>query len=88
MKHNTPKVTWRREYPSNTAVPYMYEMIGKNINTETNEPVDLWGWRRYTCSNCYVPDKGSGDENFSKGYLSFLRALKLGYTVEKEVKTE
>jgi hypothetical protein len=69
------KVTWKKDSSNNTSVPYMYECIDINKN--------LWGWRRYNVSNCYVADKGKGDAHFSLGYLSFLKAIKLGYLVIK-----
>lgn len=62
------KVKWKRE-ESGSAIPYMFEEIKSNH----------WGWIKYTNSKVHVPDKGNA---FSRGYLSFLNALKVGYVVE------
>lgn len=58
------KVKWERI--DSELIPMMFEEIKSN----------QWGWVKYSCSKCYVPDRGS---SFSKGYLSFLKALKMGY---------
>lgn len=63
------KVKWQREEGTNQAVPYMFEEIKPNH----------WAWVRYTCSKMHEKDKGS---SHSKGYLSFLKAIKCGYIVE------
>lgn len=64
------KVKWRREDDTNQSVPYMFEEVKPNH----------WCWVRYTSSK--VHDKNEKGSSFSKGYLSFLKALKCGYTVE------
>lgn len=63
------KVKWRREDDTKQAVPYMFEEVKPNH----------WCWVRYTSSKVHDKDRGS---SFSKGYLSFLKAIKCGYIVD------
>lgn len=63
------KVRWQRQ-ENGTAIPYVFECTNNH-----------WCWKPYTSSKVYTPDKG----NFSKGYLTFLNALKLNYIVETNV---
>lgn len=67
------KVEWRKESSNDTAIPYMFEEVKRGH----------WGWVKYTASKCYVSDK---QDCYSKGYLSFLKALKLGYVSSQTVK--
>jgi hypothetical protein len=62
----TNKVKWQRV--DGQAIPFMFEEINGR-----------WLWVKYQSSKVYVPDRG---HSFSKGYLSFLNALKQGYVVE------
>jgi uncharacterized membrane protein len=59
------KVCWKRE-KNGTCVPYIFEEINGHFC-----------WRRYNTSSIYVPDT----PNFSKGYLTFLKAKKLGFEI-------
>lgn len=62
----------------------MSKVMWKRINGELiplmfEEVNGRWLWVGYRSSKAFVPDKG----DMSKGYLSFLKALKMGYEVVK-----
>lgn len=61
------KVMWKRV--DGELIPLMFEEVNGR-----------WLWVGYRSSKAFVPDKG---DSFSKGYLSFLKALKMGYEVVK-----
>lgn len=63
------KIQWKRE-SNGSSVPYVFELVNNQ-----------YMWRRYNLSKIYVPDT----PNFSKGYLTFLKALKLNYEVISNV---
>lgn len=63
------KVRWQRE-DGGAAVPYMFEQLKSGA----------WKWVRYTNSRMSQPDKG-----MSKGYASWLYAIKAGYIVDSVV---
>lgn len=63
------KIKWQRDGDSQTKVPFLYEEVN-----------GIPMWRRYNASN--MAQKMDEGKNFSKGYLTFLAALKAGYVME------
>ena len=54
-----------------------HRVDGQNTVLMFEEHNGRWLWVSYKTSRVFVPDS----QNFSKGYLSFLNAIKKGYEV-------